>query len=154
MTLRRSAFLVLGVLALLLGANLAAAAGGFFAAYETYDDLTLDMPVFRYTNPDEPVRTELVVSNPSNQQVEVIEIELSLDAGVHRLGGGQMRPLMRIPPGGSMTFPMDLRIFDSDYVERRAGPSPDWRVSGRIQVELDPQIDPVWISFSVRQLPE
>lgn len=154
MTLRRSAFLILGVLALLLGANLAAAAGGFFAAYDTYDDLALDMPVFRYTNPDEPVRTELVVSNPSDQQVEVIEIELSLDTGVHRVGGGQMRPLMPIPPGGSMSFPMDLRIFDSDYVKRQAGPSPDWRVSGRIQVELDPQIDPVWITFSVRQLPE
>lgn len=154
MTLQRAALAVLGVLALLLGANLAGAANRYFAAYRTYDELALDMPRFVYSGPEEPVQTELVVSNPSDQEVEVIEIELRLDAGVHRVGGGGVRPQQVLAPGASVTYPIDIRIFDDDYVRRRAGDTPDWRVTGRIQVELDPKIDPVWIPFSVQRLPE
>lgn len=154
MTLQRAALGILLVLALLLGVNLAAAANGFLTAFRTYDELALEMPRFVYSGPEEPVRTELVVTNPSDQEVEVTEIELRLDAGVHRVGGGSIRPEQTLAADTSNTFPIDLRIFDIDYVERRAGPSPEWRVSGRIQVELNPKIAPVWIDFNVRRLPE
>jgi hypothetical protein len=65
-----------------------------------------------------------------------------------------LNPAARLTAGQRQAFPLELHVADDDYVERLTTPSIDWRVSGRMQVVLDPGIDPVWIPFIVRRLPQ
>lgn len=150
---RDLALLLLAVLAVLAGANMVAASSRFVTAYETYDQLELSLSRFHFTSADVPVETEFVVTNPTGQRVTVLAIELRLKLGVHDIGGGEARPGTVVERGESLSTPVDLAINDKTYVRRAAEPL-DWRVAGRVQVRLNPAIDPVWIPFVVRYLPE
>lgn len=150
---RDLALLLLALLAVAAGANMVAASSRFVTAYETYDRLELSLSRFEFTSPDVPVKTEFVVTNPTGQRVTVLAIELRLRLGVHDIGGGEARPGTVLERGESFSTPVELAINDKTYVRRASEPL-DWRVSGRVQVRLNPAIDPVWIPFVVRYLPE
>jgi hypothetical protein len=149
---QRLAFGLLALLAIVLGVNLIASSSRFTTAYEVYDQLGLELEQFDYTDPDTPVATTLRVTNPSGQTIDVIAIELRLNAGVHRVGGGETRPEMEFRPQQSETFAIALNISDSRYVEQLGDGDIDWRVTGRIHVQLDDSIDPIWIPFVVRYI--
>jgi hypothetical protein len=153
-TRQRVAFALLAVLAVVFGANLTTAATRFVRAYNAYDRLELNLTSFRYVMPDQPVETTFRVSNPSGESVELIEVELRISVGVHSVGGGQVRPQVTLAPDGSQEIPVALSINDKDYIMRAGTDALDWRVSGRVQVQLNPAIDPVWIPFVVRYLPQ
>ena len=152
-TVPRVALVLLAILAIAAGVNLWVASSRFVAAYDAYDRLELTLSSFDYTSPEQPVATEFTVSNPSNERVTVREIELRLRLGVHDIGGGEVRPGVALTRGESLSVPVDLAIDDKNYVRQATEPL-DWRVSGRVQVQLNPAIDPVWIPFVVRYLPE
>ncbi len=150
---RDLALVLLALLAILAGANMLVASSRFVAAYETYDRLELSLSRFHYTSPDAPIEAEFVIANPNGQRATVLAVELRLQLGVHDIGGGEARPAEVVERGGSLTIPVELAINDKSYVRRASEPL-DWRVSGRVQVQLDPAIDPVWIPFVVRYLPQ
>jgi len=149
---QRIAFGLLVVFGVMLGFNLVTSSSRFVTAYEVYDQLGLELEQFNYTNPDEQVETTLRVTNPSGQTIEVIAIELRLNAGVHRVGGGETRPGEVFPPQRSASYSIPLNINDSVYVERLGTTEIDWRVSGRIHVLLNDALEPEWIEFAVRYL--
>lgn len=144
---------ILALLAILAGANMVVASNRFVAAYDAYDRLGLSLSKFHYTDPDTPVEAEFVVTNPSSEKITVREIELRLRLGVHDVGGGEIRPGTVLGPGESLTAPVTLAINDRNLI-RRADEPLDWQVSGRVQIQLSPAIDPVWVPFVVRYLPE
>lgn len=150
---RDLALLLLALLAIAAGANMVAASSRFVTAYETYDRLELSLSRFHFTSPDAPVETEFVITNPTGQPVTILAVELRLQLGVHDIGGGEVRPGAILQRGESFSTPVELAINDTSYVRRAAEPL-DWRVSGRVQVRLNPAIDPVWVPFVVRYLPE
>lgn len=153
-TARRTiALCVLILIAILAGANLVVASGRFNSAYQAYDQLGLTLTRFDYVSPDDPIQTEFVISNPTDEQVTVLVVELRVQIGVHDTGGGEFREVATLRRGESYTVTVPLRINDKEYVRRAKTPL-DWRVSGRVQVQLNPAIDPVWIPFVVRYLPE
>lgn len=152
MMVQRSAFGLLALLAVVLGINLVTASSRFTTAYDVYDQLGLELEHFQYTTPDAPVETTLRVTNPSGQTIDVIAIELRLNAGVHRVGGGELRPRAEFPPQHSAAYSIPININDRDYVQRLGTDDIDWRVTGRIQVLLDEALDPVWIPFVVRYI--
>lgn len=152
MIVQRTALGLLVLLAVILGINLVTSSSRFTTAYDVYDQLGLELEQFEYTNPDEQIATSLRVTNPSGKTIEVIAIELRLNAGVHRVGGGELRPGVEFPPNHSAAYSIPLNINDSDYVERLGSDEIDWRVTGRIQVLLDEAIDSIWIPFVVRYL--
>jgi hypothetical protein len=149
---QRIAFALLAILGLVLGVNLIASSSRFTTAYDVYDQLGLELEQFAYTSPQDPVETTLRVSNPSGQTIKVLAIELRLSAGVHRVGGGELRPEQTFPPRYSEAYSIPIHINDRDYIERLGTNPIDWRVSGRIQVLLDEALDPVWIPFVVRYI--
>jgi hypothetical protein len=151
---QRIALLLLAALALVLGINLISATSRFTNAYETYDTLYLELTSFNYTDPDTPVPTTFTIGNPTRNTIEVIEIELNLNAGIHRVGGGTNRVLDVLEPGETRGYPVELLIFDRDYITRRIEGEPEWRMRGRVMVSIDPAIEPVWIPFVVRYIPE
>lgn len=152
-TVPRVALGLLALLAIVAGANLLVASNRFVSAYDAYDRLELTLGRFHYTTPDAPVETEFIVTNPSGERVTIREIELRLKLGVHDIGGGEVRPGSVLGRGESLAVPIDLAIDDKHYVREAAEPL-DWQVSGRVQVQLNRAIDPVWIPFVVRYLPE
>jgi hypothetical protein len=152
--IQRVAIGLLALLALVMGVNLVSATSRFVTAYDTYDRIALELTEFTYVDAQQPVETQFVVGNPTRQTVEVIAIELALSAGVHRVGGGELRTQDRLVPGSSKTYTIHLHIFDRDYMERNITGDVDWRVRGRIMVQLDPAIEPEWIRFVVRYVPE
>jgi LEA14-like dessication related protein len=153
-TTQRIALGLLLVLAVVFGINLISSAGQFSTAYEVYDRLGLELEEFRYVNPDEPVTSVLRVTNPPNKEIEIIAIELRLNAGLRRVGGGETRPEQVLAPNESQSFAVRMAIDDRTYVRDIGLPDEqiDWRVSGRIQVRLAESLDPVWIPFVVRYL--
>jgi hypothetical protein len=155
-TLRRIAWMLLAALAVLASVNLFTGTRAFVNAYRVYDQMGLEMTRFDYVDPAAPVTIEMVVTNPTGETFEVKAFDMRLNAGVHRVGGGvlYLTPPVRFPTGHRQSFPMELHIDDEDYIERLTTPQVDWRVTGRVQVVLGPGIDPVWISFVVRQLPQ
>lgn len=154
--LPRIALAILGVLALVFGINLVSATNRFVTAYDAYDAVRLELTEFEYTSPNEPVRTVVTITNPSEITVEVRAIELKLNAGIRRVGGGETRLEPRAPqekrdqftlgPGEAQQFEVFLNIDDRTYVRDRADAAIDWRVTGRFMVKLDEDIDEEWIT--------
>lgn len=142
-------------LAILAGVNILSGTGRFISAYQVYDELGLELTRFDYTDEERPVAIEMVVSNPTDKTFTVQALDMRLNVGVHRVGGGvvYLNPPLTFGPGHVQTIPLDLIINDKDYVSRVETPEIDWVVSGQIQVVLGPGIDPVWIPFGVRSLP-
>jgi hypothetical protein len=147
---------ILVLLAVLFGTNLTTAATRFVRTYDAYDRLELNLTRFDYVAPDQLIETTFQVSNPSNEGIELIEIELRVSLGVHSIGGGQVRPGVQLRPGERQDFPVELSLNDQNYVATAARESDtlDWHVAGRVQVRLNPALEPVWIPFSVRYLPQ
>lgn len=156
MTLPRIALGLLGVLALVLGVNLVSATDRFVTAYDAYDKLTLELTDFQYASPDDPVRTVVTITNPTGITVEVRAIELKVNAGIRRVGGGETRIVSSAPqaerdrftlqPGESQQFEVILNIDDKTYVRDLGDSAIDWRVTGRFLVKLDEGIDEEWIT--------
>jgi sporulation-control protein spo0M len=155
-TLSRIALGLLGVLALAFGINLVSATDRFVTAYDAYDKLRLEMTEFHYTSPDEPVQSVVTITNPTGISVDVRAIELKLNAGIHRVGGGETRIIssasasererFTLSPGESQQFDVTLNIDDPTYVRNLGDAEIDWRVTGRFQVKLGKGIDEEWIS--------
>ena len=156
MTVPRISLAILAIMAVLFSVNLVTSANRFVNAYRVYDRFELAMTRFSYTSPDDPVEIVMVVSNPTEHTFTVQAIDIRLDIGVHRVGGGilYLDEPVQFPPGHMQEFPMELRINDRTYVRRLNTPTPDWRVTGEIQVVLGSGIEPEWVRFTVRQLPE
>lgn len=156
MTLSRIALTLLGILALVFGVNLVSATNRFVTAYDAYDAVRLEMTEFEYTSPDEPVRTVVTITNPTDITVEVRAIELRLDAGIRRVGGGESRIERLAPqdkrdqftlePGEAQRFEVILNIDDRTYVRDLGDIEIDWQVTGRFMVKLDEGIDAEWIT--------
>ena len=156
MTVSHGALAGLGLLALIFGINLVSATSGFVTAYDAYDAVRLELIDLQYTSPDAPVWTVVTIVNPSSTTVEVQAIELRLNAGIRRVGGGELRPVkpltpeeaatFTLSPGEAQTFTVNLNIDDRTYVRDRVDEAIDWNVSGRFQVKLDEELDPEWIS--------
>jgi hypothetical protein len=152
----RAALAVLGILAIVLGINLVSATNRFVTAYDAYDAVRLELVEFDYTSPDEPVRTVVTITNPTGITIDVRAIELRLDAGIRRVGGGETRVTVPPPPEDRETFRLDpgevqqfeivLNIDDRTYVRDLGNTEIDWRVTGRFQVKLDEGIDEEWIT--------
>ncbi len=155
MTVPRIALGILGVLAVVLGINLVSATNRFVTAYDAYDAIRLEMTEFEYVNPDEPVRTVVTITNPTEITVEVRAIELRLNAGIRRVGGGEAqvetRPsqetadMFTLGPGEAQQFEVILNIDDRTYVRGLGDADIDWQVTGRFRVKLDEGIDDEWI---------
>lgn len=149
------AWALLAALAVLASVNLATSTRRFVDAYRVYDELELALTRFDYVEPRTPVAIEMLVSNPTDQTFTVQAIDMRLNVGVHRVGGGvlYLNPPVRFQPGHTQSFPFVLYVNDRDYIQRLTTPTIDWQVTGQIQVVLGPGLDPVWIPFAVRQLP-
>jgi hypothetical protein len=155
-TLSRIALGLLGVLAVAFGVNLASATDRFVTAYDAYDKLRLEMTEFHYASPDEPVQVVVTITNPTGITVDVRAIELKLNAGIRRVGGGETRIISSSPsserdrftlsPGESQQFDVTLNIDDRTYVRDLGDTEIDWRVTGRYLVKLGEGIDEEWIS--------
>ncbi len=156
MTLPRIALGLLGILAIVLGANLVSATNRFVTAYDAYDSVRLELTEFEYVNPDEPVRTVVTITNPTEITVEVRAIELKLNAGIRRVGGGETRidsrpspemaDIYKLGPGEAQQFEVILNIDDPTYVRDLGDVEIDWQVTGRFMVKLDEGIDEEWIT--------
>jgi len=156
MTFPRVALALLGILALVLGVNLVSATNRFVTAYDAYDAVRLEMTEFEYSSPEEPVRTVVTITNPTDITVEVRAIELKLDAGIRRVGGGETRierldsqdkrDQFSLAPGESQQFEVILNIDDRTYVQALGDVEIDWEVTGRFMVKLDEGIDEEWIT--------
>ncbi|HYI16915.1 MAG TPA: hypothetical protein VEX37_16065 [Thermomicrobiales bacterium] len=152
----RIALGLLGVLAVVLGINLVSATNRFVTAYDAYDAIRLEMTEFEYVSPDEPVRTVVTITNPTNITVEVRAIELKLNAGIRRVGGGETRidtrpsqemaDVYTLDPGEAQQFEVILNIDDRTYVRGLGDAEIDWQVTGRFMVKLDKGIDEEWIT--------
>lgn len=156
MTFPRIALGLLAVLAVVLGINLVSATDRFVTAYDAYDAVRLELTEFEYVNPDEPVRTVVTITNPTGITVEVRAIELKLNAGIRRVGGGETRigsrpsPEMTdtftLGPGEAQQFEVILNIDDRTYVRDLGDVEIDWQVTGRFMVKLDKGIEEEWIT--------
>ncbi len=156
MTFPRIALGLLAVLAVVLGINLVSATDRFVTAYDAYDAVRLELTEFEYVNPDEPVRTVVTITNPTGITVEVRAIELKLNAGIRRVGGGetridsrpspQMADTFTLGPGEAQQFEVVLNIDDRTYVRDLGDIEIDWQVTGRFMVKLDKGIDEEWIT--------
>ena len=148
MTVRRAGLAALALLAVIFGYNLYSAASGFVTAYDTYDRLEMRLARFNYTNPNAPIDIGFEIANPTGETVQVTTIEVFVDAGVHRVGGGTLTPRQRFEPNYREIFAIDGNIDDTDYVTRLNGQQITWGVSGRVLVQLHAGLDPVWIPFA------
>lgn len=156
MTVPRIAMGMLAILAIVLGINIVSATNRFVTAYDAYDAVRLEMVDFQYTNPDEPIQTVVVISNPTGITVEVRAIELRLDAGIRRVGGGETRitrlssqetrEQFSLAPGESQRFEVTINIDDATYVRSLGDSAIDWQVTGRFMVKLDEGIGEEWIT--------
>lgn len=150
MTLRRAGLAALALAAVFFGANLYAATSGYVTAFDTYDRVQMRLASFDYTSPEQPVAIGFEVGNPTGQTIEITTIEVYIDVGVHRVGGGTINPRQTFAPGQTQTFAIAGDINDPGYIARNAGSRVDWGVSGRILVTLHAGVDPVWIPFAGR----
>ena len=156
MIVPRIALGLLLVLAVVLGINLVSATNRFVTAYDAYDAVRLELTEFEYVNPDEPVRTVVTITNPTEITVEVRAIELRLNAGIRRVGGGETRidtrpshemgDVFTLDPGEAQQFDVVLNIDDRTYVRDLGDGEIDWQVTGRFLVKLDEGIDEEWIT--------
>jgi hypothetical protein len=147
---------LLAVLAVVLGINLVSATDRFVTAYDAYDAVRLELTEFEYVNPNEPIRTVVTITNPTGITVEVRAIELKLDAGIRRVGGGETRIDTRptqemtdtytLGPGEAQQFEVILNIDDRTYVRDLGDVEIDWQVTGRFMVKLDKGIEEEWIT--------
>jgi hypothetical protein len=147
-TLRRGGLGALALVAAVFGYNLVTATSGFVTAYDTYDRLAISLAQFEYSAPEEPIAIGIAIDNPTDQTVEIRTIEVFINAGVHRVGGGTLNPGQRFAPGNQETFAIQGDINDTNYVSRLAGQPINWGISGRILVQLHRGLDPVWIPFA------
>ncbi len=156
MTIPRVAIGLLGVLALIFGINLISATDRFVTAYDAYNAVRLELVEFEYIDPDTPVRTVVEITNPTGITVDVRAIELRLNAGIRRVGGGEtrinrlasqdIRDQFSLGPGEVQRFEVQLNIDDSTYVRDLGDAEIDWQVTGRFMVKLDEGIDEEWIT--------
>jgi hypothetical protein len=155
-TIPRIALGILGVLAVVFGINLISATDRFVTAYDAYDAVRLELTEFEYVNPDEPIRTVVTITNPTEITVGIRAIELKLDAGIRRVGGGETRIDSRssqemidtftLGPGEAQQFEVILNISDRTYVRDLGDVEIDWRVTGRFMVKLDKDLGEEWIT--------
>jgi hypothetical protein len=154
--LRRSrvALALLAVLAVLLGYNLVTATSRYVATYEAYDRLALELERFDFAGPSAPVSITIGVGNPSGETLEIAELELTLRAGVHVVGGGQVIPKLRLRPDQRELFIISAAISDQHYVEQLAGQAIEWQIGGRVLVRSARGAESEWITFGTRYITE
>ena len=154
MKLRRAALAALALLTIFLGANLYTATSRFVTAFDTYNRLELRLDRFAFGGPDAPVSIDLTIGNPTRDRFIVRALEVRLDAGARRVGGGDMRREIAFAPGQYETLRVDAAINDRTYVGQLRGQAIDWGVSGRVLVELGHGVEAVWIPFATRYVTE
>lgn len=156
---RYGALGLLAVLALVLSINLFSATGRFVDAFESYDQLELELTSFTYTTVDAPIETTFRITNPTDRAIDILSIELRINAGVRRVGGGEVRPQPtdavsgRLAAGASAEWTILLAINDRTYVDQLDQTAIDWQMTGRIQVRVDADIREEWIPFRVGSIP-
>ncbi len=156
---RYGALGVLTALALVLSINLFSATGRFVDAFEAYDQLDLELTGFTYTNVDVPIETTFRITNPTDRTIDILSIELRINAGVRRVGGGEVRPQpmdavpSRLAAGASAEWSIPLAINDRTYVGQLDQRAIDWQMTGRIFVRVDADIREEWIPFRVGEIP-
>lgn len=151
MIVERIALGLLIAFAALMGVNLLSAADRFTVAQKAYDELTFELEQFEYTNPTEPVRIRLRITNPVDQEIEVIAFELRILANGHSVGGAQVRPGELVPEDSSRSFRIEGSLDDVSFMQDIPPDSTiRWLVIARAQVRVDDALDPVWIDFSFR----
>jgi hypothetical protein len=152
LTPERISISVLALLALVLGANYVSATGRFLDANRAYDGLDLSLVDFQFTSVEDPVLVQIAVDNPSETDIEILALNVTLRAGLQSVGGGEVRVNEILPAGGATEVLVDARITDQNVVVRLEGAEISWLMRGEIQVRLDNALAPVWIQFSVRTI--
>lgn len=143
---------VLALIAIVMGVNYVSAAARFLDANRAYDGLELSLEEFSFTNAESPVLVRLSVANPSGSDVDVMALRVTLRAGLQTVGSGEIYVDDRLLAGQSLTYRIDATIMDRNVVRRLQDEEINWLLQGAIQVQLDEQVPPVWIEFSVRTI--
>jgi hypothetical protein len=146
--------MLLAMLALLLGYNLIVATSRYVTAYEAYDRLALELDRFDFAGSREPVTVAIGLDNPTARSLEVIELELTLSAGVHVVGGGHVTTPLLLGPRQREQVVVTAEISDQNYVEQLVGQAIEWQVRGRILVRAYRGAESEWISFGTRYITE
>lgn len=148
----RIALGVLALIAVVMGVNYVSAAARFLDANRAYDGLELSLEEFSFTNAESPVLVRLSVTNPSGSDIDVMSLRVTLRAGLQTVGSGEIYVDDRLLAGQSLTYRIDADIMDRNVVRRLQDEEINWLLRGAIQVQLDEQVPPVWIEFSVRTI--
>lgn len=147
----RLSMAILALLAVVLGVNYVSASSRFLDANRAYDELELELQSFQYRNPQSPVYYSIVIRNPADTSIDVMEMRTTLRAGVHLVGGGDVRIADTLSPGSEVTFDVAARINDVAVLERvETDGAIEWLIRGEVQVRFDESIEPVWVRFAVR----
>lgn len=150
MSVERVALTILAAIAVIMGANWISATARFYDANQAYDRLQPSLEAFEFTDAHSPVLVNIGVENPSRTSIEVLQVRITLRAGVQSVGGGTAVINELLDAGGFRVYRVEARITDRNYVDRLESESIDWLLSGELQVRLDPDIAPVWIDFRGR----
>lgn len=150
MTIERIALTLLAIAAVVLSLNYVSATTRFFAANQAYDLLEPSLEGFTFTGVDDPVLVDFGITNPSSTDVSILQVRVTLRAGLQGVGGGSVQVQESLHAGESMVVRIDAVISDRTYVRNLDGTEISWLLSGEIQVQLDPDIEPVWVDFRVR----
>ena len=150
----RVALGLLALIALVMSVNYVSATGRFLDANRAYDGLGLSLDEFSYTGVESPVRVRLTVANPSDSDVDILALRISLRAGLQLVGGGEIYVNDVLAAGESRSYQVDAEIDDKNVVSRIESEGINWLLRGEIQVQLDERVEPVWIQFSVRTITE
>ncbi len=150
MTIERIALTLLAIAAVVLSVNYVSATTRFFAANQAYDLLEPSLEDFTFTGVEDPVLVDFGIANPSGTDVVILQVRVTLRAGLQGVGGGSAQVREPLPAGESMVVRIDAAISDRNYVRNLEGQQISWLLSGEIQVQLDPDIEPVWVDFRVR----
>lgn len=150
MSVERIALSLLAIAALVLSVNYVSATTRFFAANQAYDLLEPSLQGFAFTGADDQVLVDFGISNPSDSDVTILQVRVTLRAGLQGVGGGSVQVHELLPAGASDVYRIEANISDRSFVRSLEGTEISWLLSGEIQVQLDPDIDPVWVDFRVR----
>jgi hypothetical protein len=149
-TASRAALALLFLAALAMSVNYVSATVRFFHANQAYDLLEPTLEDFRFTNADEPVLVEFGLVNPSSIDIEILQIRVTLRAGLQIVGGGTLQVDEMLPAGEFLSYRIPATISDRNTIRSLEGEQISWLLSGEVQVRLDPDIDPAWMNFRVR----
>lgn len=148
MIVERAALALLIVIAAAFGTNLVAGTARYVETFKTYDKLNFSVEAFTYNGPREPIDVALRVTNPSDQDIDVMVIEIALRTAGLAMGGGQARPNLTVPAGESVVIPFTAQIsFPAQLEELGPNPTLEWLATGRIRVRLDPELDSTWVEY-------